>query len=443
MPNTDKSVKTLQKGPKLSEVRQAFRLHGVNAWSHLQAQHGDHFLFQGIWVCSDPEWVEKLLMQKVHTRERSKLYKKSQSLIPLANGMLFMDGEDWQKRLQAVMPAFTKQEVEEYATTMLDHLELSWAVWGEGVCEDVYAHIIELNKKHLFHAGYGLDLQNEAVETLANRLIEYKFMRMDQRHRVDFFGIGRKELGALARTLMHVPKLKRLEKQIQQDISALQKENLEPAKGKGIDWYWRLKNAAFSDTDIARELNHLYSAYNALDYVLTCAMIELAKEPKWQEEIRNEWKSMTQDGFTFERYKTMKSLSNFCKEVLRYYPVTMGVSRRTGEEIQLGKDKIKAGQEVLILLYPLHFHPDYWDKPEEFNPNRWEQGPKHPAAYVPFLKGSRHCIGRHLAELNMALVVGSALAKFSLSLHTDIPPLNQFMMPRFDYPVSLTFTSLS
>jgi cytochrome P450 len=52
-------------------------------------------------------------------------------------------------------------------------------------------------------------------------------------------------------------------------------------------------------------------------------------------------------------------------------------------------------------------HPDFWPRPFEFLPERWlpsnikALGPQHPDAFVPFSAGSRSCIGRYFAMLEM------------------------------------------
>gem|GEM_PF-3622529 len=429
----------LQAGPKVSEIRELFKNHGANAWSKLQQKYGDNYMLQGIWICSDPVWVERLLMQKIHTQNRSLSYKKRRDFVPLASGMLFMDGEDWQKRLVAVMPSFTRTDVEKYSQNMLSVLGRVWKEVNPGNIQDVYPFLVQINKQHLFEVGYGLDSESKKVMKLADAFINYKFYRMEPKHRVDLFGFQIKDIPALYRTWRSARTCRKLENQFITRLEELDESVMQQSTGKGLDWYRRLKSAGFSNAETALEMNHLYSAYNALDYVLTCALVELAKNPEWQQFLGDEWgkQKIESEGWTWDHWQKLPLMQSFIKEVLRCYPATMGVSRRLGEDISVGDRTLKEGQEVLIPLYPLHFHPDHWERPEQFDPKRWNQEPENPYTYIPFLKGSRHCIGRHLAEMNMMLVLGSFLERFRIKPTNDFPSINQFMMPRFEKEIAI------
>lgn len=56
-----------------------------------------------------------------------------------------------------------------------------------------------------------------------------------------------------------------------------------------------------------------------------------------------------------------------------------------------------------ILIFALHRDPRYFKNPDVFDPNRFlngefENGTKHPFAYVPFSAGQRNCIGMKNCE---------------------------------------------
>lgn len=90
------------------------------------------------------------------------------------------------------------------------------------------------------------------------------------------------------------------------------------------------------------------------------------------------------------------------QEALRLYPPGWIVTRRALESDVLGDVPIGPGDHVLIPLFLLHRHPDYWSAPDEFRPERFAlQGARHPFAYLPFGAGPRRCIGEQLALLQM------------------------------------------
>jgi cytochrome P450 len=69
------------------------------------------------------------------------------------------------------------------------------------------------------------------------------------------------------------------------------------------------------------------------------------------------------------------------------------------------KTTIPAGVAIWIFTYGLHYNPDYFPNPMEFNPERFSleqcKG-RHPYAFVPFSAGPRNCIGAYLLPSSIA-----------------------------------------
>lgn len=87
---------------------------------------------------------------------------------------------------------------------------------------------------------------------------------------------------------------------------------------------------------------------------------------------------------TDEDLKEMHYVDNVLKETLRLYPSVPQTRYHTAEktshfsrvaahddELPDGT-KIKAGDRIAYAQYFLHRNPKYWERPEEFIPERWE-----------------------------------------------------------------------
>jgi cytochrome P450 len=178
----------------------------------------------------------------------------------------------------------------------------------------------------------------------------------------------------------------------------------------------------------------LYGAFNAIDFVITAAFYELSRHPEWIEILRTEFDRVLGDRAypTREDFAALPNTINFMREVMRLYPVAAGVTRRTGTELEVEGEHVPSGTDVMIAIAALHRHPDFWDYPNQFDPHRWAELSNHvPAAYIPFLKGARQCIGRHWAELEFVVVLVTLLRQFDLNLHDRNIPVSPFLIPRF------------
>lgn len=434
--------KKIRQGPSVKQAQQLIAEKKEAAWVALAEQYGNHFMYQGTLVTCDPEVIEPLLMERVHTERRSVVYRLLYKMIPLAHGLLFLDGEAWRKRLHAVMPVFTRPNVNGYVSFMHQYLQDIIGQWKRvEYFSDLYATVVRMNAGLLMKAGYGLDPDTMPAKQLAEILVQYKFDLMDPDSRIDEFGMSVHTLQRLPRFIRAEWKRGRKKKQLRALIAQVV-SNKAFLENDGLNWIKSLHDSGFNTKAIADEVNHLYGAYNALDYTITCALYQLGRNPAWVERLKHELR-ITDElpiGITHKDFQKIPDTVHFMQEVFRYYPVSMGISRRTGDEIIKDTVHIPAGQEVLIALYALHHHPAYWENPEHFDPDRWKEIKPVPYSYIPFLKGPRHCIGRHLAELNFINFIRVWILNGKTTVPDEPMHLAAFMIPRFEKELGCSFT---
>jgi cytochrome P450 len=109
------------------------------------------------------------------------------------------------------------------------------------------------------------------------------------------------------------------------------------------------------------------------------------------------------------------------KEVLRLRPVSPTVVRRVTAPIKLRAYEIPAGTFIIVCAYTLHHHPEVWDEPRAFRPERFLDKRPDPNAFLPFGAGARRCIGMAYALLEMRVVLATLLSRVRLRL-PDAPP---------------------
>lgn len=103
------------------------------------------------------------------------------------------------------------------------------------------------------------------------------------------------------------------------------------------------------------------------------------------------------------------------QELLRFYPTAWIVPRQTVADTEVGGVRIKAGTHVLISPFSTHQLPEFWDRPQEFDPDRWADGKgerRHRYAFIPFGAGPHICLGQHLFYVEAPLVLANLLSRF-------------------------------
>lgn len=66
----------------------------------------------------------------------------------------------------------------------------------------------------------------------------------------------------------------------------------------------------------------------------------------------------------------------------------------------------------------MHHNPEYWEKPDEFRPERFleEDGKlKRHASFMPFGVGHRRCVGELMARNELMMIIALLINKFEWS----------------------------
>lgn len=108
-------------------------------------------------------------------------------------------------------------------------------------------------------------------------------------------------------------------------------------------------------------------------------------------------------------------LKQVMQESLRLYPPIWAIARQNTGKLELGGYCIPPESYLVMPIYGLHRHPDYWLDAEKFDPDRFapqRAASRHSYCYLPFSAGPRTCIGANMAMLEIQLVLAQVLQRF-------------------------------
>ncbi|MFC7382746.1 cytochrome P450 [Sphaerisporangium rhizosphaerae] len=103
------------------------------------------------------------------------------------------------------------------------------------------------------------------------------------------------------------------------------------------------------------------------------------------------------------------------QELMRLRPAGWLFPRMAKRADLVGGVQIEAGAQVLITPYATHRLDEFWERPLEFDPERFAPGRqerRHRYAYFPFGGGPHQCLGRHLFDMAAPLIVAALLSRF-------------------------------
>ena len=112
------------------------------------------------------------------------------------------------------------------------------------------------------------------------------------------------------------------------------------------------------------------------------------------------------------------------EESMRLYPVVWcGMRRALDADVIAGHD-IAAGAQLMWSPYVGNRHPDFWDAPDAFRPERFDPDQHHDRprhAVVPFGAGPRVCIGTQFAMAESCLTIATLAQHFRVTPVADRP----------------------
>lgn len=151
------------------------------------------------------------------------------------------------------------------------------------------------------------------------------------------------------------------------------------------------------------------------------AIAELVNNPDIQRKLRSELDNVLGKGVPTREPDVTKLtyLQAMIKEVLRMHLVApMLLPHKNLRATKLGLYDIPAGCRVLVNAWGISNNPKYWEKPEEFRPERFiEQKVELNGSdfrFIPFGSGRRSCPGSMIALPVLGLVMGRLVQSFEL-----------------------------
>jgi len=207
----------------------------------------------------------------------------------------------------------------------------------------------------------------------------------------------------------------------------LSEEEYKKAKGKTDFLTLMIQSGELSDEEILDEAcTFFFAGHDTSSSILSWSMYFLAKYPEEQKKIQEELdrKGFDLETLTPEKLETFSRLKMFTMEALRVRPPVLFLSRELAQDKEFRGHLLPKGTLLNILVQSIHHHPDYWTRPEEFRPERFdpeseENNQRHPYAYFPFSAGPRICIGKRLALQEIQVIIGTLLSKFSVEGKTE------------------------
>jgi cytochrome P450 len=334
----------------------------------------------------------------------------------LGQGLVTSDGETWLQDRRLMSPFFTPAAVTRYTRMMVEVIQAMLDRWqaaaDSGQPINMDEEMMHLTMSVIGRAMFNIDL-GEKMKEVGKALREAFAFIPD-----------RLSTGGLIPISFPLPSHRRFQRNMQiidnfiaDRIADGRKQDADTILSVLLKAQDNETGYSLSDQQLRDEIATLFFAgFETTARSLTWGWYLISKHAdvaaRLTQEACRELDNLTAVDHTKLKYSRM-----VVDETLRIYPPTALLARQNVEEDNIGGYVIPAGSMVVLVPYFVHRYPGIWEKPEDFDPQRFdEQAPARPkSSYIPFASGPRVCLGNSFALLEMVLTFSLASRRFRLT----------------------------
>ncbi|RKP05870.1 cytochrome P450 [Thamnocephalis sphaerospora] len=208
--------------------------------------------------------------------------------------------------------------------------------------------------------------------------------------------------------------------------------------------------APLSELDVVGEvLVQMVAGTDTAASTLSWAVHRLLAKPETLERLQAELDEVIPSPdthITHDMVANLPYLNAVLSETLRVHPVGAGEPQRCVPEggFTVGGYFLPAGTILMPGQYPLHHLDKVWPEPFEFKPERWLVGSEElhemKRHFFPFSMGVRACVGRHLAWMELRVMLASIVRRYDMARvpGDDMTPKYQLVVRPRGEQVSIT-----
>ncbi|MCB9665104.1 MAG: cytochrome P450 [Alphaproteobacteria bacterium] len=423
------------KAPRVGTVSflRALRAKGfLQAVGDLWHEHGDVFEVavgrKRMLFAMHPDAVQQVNVTNRKNYDKLGSYDGVRDYI-LGQGLVGSTGELWLRQRRLMAPFFTTKGVQDYAEIMLRDSEALGDRWdglarsGEEVeiAEEMTQVTASIILRAMFSTGEMEEIlrMKEAVETIisfandrlaapglplwvptaANR--RYKEARDFAHRTISGIIADRRTVDA---SVWPDDLLTRL-------MRARDEETGEP-----------MSELLLRDESITI----FFAGHETTARTMTFAWLALGQHPEVATRLHAELDAVIGDREpTVDDLRRLPYTLQVVKEVMRVYPAAPFYMRDAVGPDTIGGFDVAPGTGVMVSPYWTHRHPDFWEDPETFDPDRWTpdlEKARHRFAYHPFAAGPRTCLGNHFSLLETHLMLAVLAHRFAPRLRPGFVP---------------------
>jgi cytochrome P450 len=384
------------------------------------AEHGDVAQLRlgpyRYMVLAHPEAIRQVLVDNPNNYTKSRNYDGLR--LGLGQGLLTSEGSLWRRQRKLAQPAFHRERLAGLAEVMVRRTRSTLARWESmgDVDLDLHQEMMRLTLCVVGEALFGSELDSEVLATVDAVGVLNRFAHEYVESFVAFLPTWLptpsnvrfwRALRTLDRVVQRIIDTRRRSGKLGNDLLGMLLGGRDEETGEPI-----------GDRLVRDEvMTFIVAGHETTASALTWTWHLLSQHPGAMHRVRDEVDAVLgDDAPTLSTLPRMETVARVVQESMRLYPPAWSFERQAIEDDRVMGFDIPSGSIMGISPYLLHRNPLWWERPEEFDPDRFlpDRIAKRPRyAYLPFGGGPRTCIGSAFAMMESQIAVAMVARRFA------------------------------
>jgi cytochrome P450 len=376
-------------------------------------------------VISHPDLAEELFITHNRSFVKHRFFWRHVEAL-FGQGLLTSEGDFWLRQRRLAQPAFHRDRIAAYGRVMIELAEQTGGTWQAGETRDIHHEMMALTLRIVVRTLFAVDAPKDVAEfggavDLAIKEIAARFRRP--------FKIP--DAVPTPGNLRYRRALRHIDEFVHRIIAERRREGGD--RGDLLSMLLAVRDedgTSMTDRQVRDEAVTLFLAgHETTAIALSWVWMLLSQHPevdgKLAEELDLVLGRRTPEPADVPRLAYTQAI---VQEGLRLYPPAWVIGREAVAPCDIGDHHIHVGMTVFVSPWVIHRDPRYYDRPDEFRPDRWLDGARSKLpryAYLPFGAGPRLCIGNAFAMTEATLILATLARRFRPTLR-DSKPITPF-----------------
>jgi cytochrome P450 len=371
-----------------------------------------------------PEYAEHVLVDRRENYVKSVTHRPLQAF--LGEGLVTSEGEVWERHRRMVQPVFARRHVTGFAADILAATDRLLSSWGTREClvdgaAQMRSVTLDVVGSSLFGAALGGSAQriDDALGHVGRAALPLAVLAGAAPRRMSWAWLRRAPgVAGPARTLDGI---------VGEIVAERRADRSRPETPDLLDLLLAARDedgSALSDVEVRDEvLTMILAGHETTSGTLTWTLSLLSSRPPVRARLEAEVDEVLGDQpLSAGDVERLPFTGAVIEEALRLYPAAWTLERDAVDEDEIDGFAVPAGSTVVVSPYLLHRHPEFWTRPDDFDPERFMTPSGRPRyAFLPFGAGRRACVGAGFAVFEATLMLAGIIRSHRLDLTDGMP----------------------